>query len=157
MTTTLEDLLLRAAELAGDDRDGSDSALAASLRARAAWVRKLESDGYSTSVMYTSGWRDGWRALTGPIPSETAPAATTGDVQFIMGMPGWDQTKLCTCNTYPHLPTCGEPPAAPREGTGGATAGEAKPTGDAKADPYDTGHRACNGLGCPTCCPVDAT
>jgi hypothetical protein len=42
--------------------------VAARLRQRAAWVRELERRGIASAA-----WL--WDALTGPIPSETAPAA----------------------------------------------------------------------------------
>ena len=67
-------------------------------------------------------------ALNRPIPSETAPAAPcetckgAREVLFLYdrGPGSYPGNQMIPC------PTCR--PAAPKEGTGGATAGEAKPT-----------------------------
>jgi hypothetical protein len=86
------------------------------LRQRAAWVRELEAKVGTGSAGL--GGCDSWtfRALTGPIPSETAPAA----------QPVSDPYKL----------------PAPSE-VGGATAGEAKPTARAYCPGCDGGCEAC--------------
>jgi hypothetical protein len=104
MTTTLEQELLQAADDAtasalayatflgkvsnGVAKQAVFEARASRLRQRAAWVRELERQ--AAADVQAFAMRGAIRALTGPIPSETAPAA-------------------------------------PKEGTGGATAGEAKP------------------------------
>ncbi len=53
------------------------AAFAASVRQRAVWVRELEADAAKTrrEDAFALGWRGALERLTGPIPSETAPAA----------------------------------------------------------------------------------
>lgn len=44
-----------------------------------------------------------------------APAPTSGEVAFIMGL-GGEGTRRCTCASYPHLSGCGEPAAVELSG-----------------------------------------
>jgi hypothetical protein len=46
--------------------------------------------------------------------SSEAPTKAEVDaaVAFIVGQPGWDKTRLCTCNQYPHTEACVGPAAA---------------------------------------------
>jgi hypothetical protein len=55
-----------------------------------------------------------------PPRSEGAPTLRQLDnaVKFIMGLPGWDQTRRCTCASYPHTEDCGRDPTGAEPGTG---------------------------------------
>ena len=106
MSTTLEQELLEAADSADGEADILDAedpqgptmapvcrAFAARLRQRVVWVRELEAKWAPSPALANmlSGFEDTFRyrlwtrcraellaSLTGPIPSETAPAEGTG-------------------------------------------------------------------------------
>lgn len=61
--------------LAGDVAPCPSHAMSTSLRQRTAWVRELTAELEDSSSDEAWWWLERIRALTGPIPSETAPAA----------------------------------------------------------------------------------
>ena len=91
MSTTLEQELLQAADRAlqlCDQMHGREALKAcplmgicaltneaADLRQRAAWAREQERFPPQPTDEFMKGWHELYRRLTGPIPSETAPAA----------------------------------------------------------------------------------